>query len=568
MKYSGERFIPQSVSSTLITYEHWHRYHFVTKLIEGKAVLDVASGAGYGTALMSNACSSVIGVDISEETVAYANEKYKKDNLQFLVGSVTELNFPDKSFDIITSFETIEHISEDDQHKAMREFSRLLKDDGILIISTPNLNSDLYQDVDNEFHLKEFYYNEFNEFIRNYFQAIKVFGQSFLSASSIYSDSHFDLEILTGINNNLQKLIKPDTKDAKFIIAVCSKNTFPDEVNNQLTQSTLLDQKNDFFSEYDRYVHSLQDHLQSKDADIKNGIKYFDELQKKINTLENIIDEQKEINASLEKNLLDSQSSNLELTENTNQKNSDIAYLDEMVRDKDASLLDAAESYKLLEVRLKELEYENRKYLDQATEQQSSNPPEGVNGSQVDERNSSIKYAEHEAVIKNLTLKLSEKERIILQQKEQAEEFGQNNSDLIKNNAQLLNEIESVRAEYGRLKSEVVFLQESMTNTEEKLSVQSQQLKIERDEFHEYRVSALATQQELKRVKREKIEAIHQKDLLETELNELTSLLETQDANFQKMQLEMSKLEIKSKQYDYITTLPVVGRFFKIKSKK
>jgi len=71
----------------------------------------------------------VVGGDISPETVAYSQKYYRRDNLTFEVMDVRDIPYPDQSFDVVVSFETIEHIVEGEQF--LREVVRLLDDDGV-----------------------------------------------------------------------------------------------------------------------------------------------------------------------------------------------------------------------------------------------------------------------------------------------------------------------------------------------------------------------------------------------------------------------------------------------------
>ncbi len=138
-------------------YEHWHRYHYVLPLVEGKRVLDVACGEGYGSALMSRRAAEVCGVDLSAEAIAHGRSAYAgRANLQLVEAPCTSLPFASASFDVVVSFETIEHIRE--QAEFLDEIRRVLKSDGVLILSCPNKAE--YSDkrgFTNEFHVRELY---------------------------------------------------------------------------------------------------------------------------------------------------------------------------------------------------------------------------------------------------------------------------------------------------------------------------------------------------------------------------------------------------------------------------
>lgn len=274
MKYSGERYVPESIKSALISFEHWHRYLFVQSFVENKQVLDVACGAGYGANLLSNVANSVVAVDISKESIDYAATQYKKDNLEFVLGNVCALEFEDRSFDVITSFETIEHIYEEEQALAMQQFKRLLKPGGVLLISTPNLDSAFYKDVENEFHMKEFHYEEFKMFLSGYFPHIHVYGQTFLSSSMICDTSNPNYEVLSVLDGNYHLPVPFTPEDSKFSVAICSNQELEQIDGLNAKNSLLLDGQNAFFAEYDTYISSLVEHLEKKDESTKSSQQY------------------------------------------------------------------------------------------------------------------------------------------------------------------------------------------------------------------------------------------------------------------------------------------------------
>ena len=161
LPFTGERFVPGSPDAKgEMWYEHWHRYHYVMPLVTGKNILDVACGEGYGSALMSRQAARVRAVDISAAAIAHARAAYAdRANLQLTEASCTHLPFDAASFDVVVSFETIEHIGE--QAAFLDEVRRVLKPAGVLILSCPNKAE--YSDkrgFSNPFHVKELYRRE------------------------------------------------------------------------------------------------------------------------------------------------------------------------------------------------------------------------------------------------------------------------------------------------------------------------------------------------------------------------------------------------------------------------
>jgi GT2 family glycosyltransferase/2-polyprenyl-3-methyl-5-hydroxy-6-metoxy-1,4-benzoquinol methylase len=183
MKFTGERYVPTEQGR--IRLEHCHRYAAVLEIVSGKQVLDVACGEGYGSALMSDFAASVTGVDLAEDAVRHATETYgDRDNLSFFRASALALGFANATFDVIVSFETIEHLAE--QAQMLAELRRVLKANGTLVISSPN--RPVYSEQSGEqnpFHVKELDFNELELLLKSQFPAVRYYGQRMMMGSVI-----------------------------------------------------------------------------------------------------------------------------------------------------------------------------------------------------------------------------------------------------------------------------------------------------------------------------------------------------------------------------------------------
>jgi 2-polyprenyl-3-methyl-5-hydroxy-6-metoxy-1,4-benzoquinol methylase len=188
LEFTGERFTPECVRE--IWYEHWHRYAFALPLARGRRVLDAACGEGFGSAMLAREAASVLGLDLAPQAIAHARARYgDRASLMFREGDCTRLDaLSDASFDLITSFETLEHVQE--QERMLDGFARLLAPGGILLISTPDKRT--YSDLTgfrNEFHVRELYREEFEALLTPRFAARRIFGQKLLFASAIWHDA-------------------------------------------------------------------------------------------------------------------------------------------------------------------------------------------------------------------------------------------------------------------------------------------------------------------------------------------------------------------------------------------
>lgn len=170
---TGERMVPEYHRGNLIYAEHVTRYRSALPVVEGKVALDIACGSGYGTQLLASRAAHVFGVDRDEDAVAYAARTYGAANVEYKVGDATAIPLPDDSVDVVVTFETIEHI--DDYRAFMDEIKRVLKPDGVALISTPN---DLEFAEGNHFHLHEFTYQELLDLVGEYFTEVRSHFQA------------------------------------------------------------------------------------------------------------------------------------------------------------------------------------------------------------------------------------------------------------------------------------------------------------------------------------------------------------------------------------------------------
>ena len=221
--FTGERFLPEC--SGEIWYEHWHRYALARQLSQHCTVLDVACGEGYGAAMVAETAYKVVGVDLSVDVIQHAKNNYRHHaNLQFVTASCECLPFSDASFDFAISFETIEHIEQ--QKKFISELMRVLRPDGVLILSSPNkrLYSDAH-DYHNEFHVRELYRNELEELLHVTFPHIFWLGQKLLFHSAIWPDNQACVTTEYLVSDDRQvTVVNHPSVEPMYYIAVCSRN--------------------------------------------------------------------------------------------------------------------------------------------------------------------------------------------------------------------------------------------------------------------------------------------------------------------------------------------------------
>ena len=185
MEFTGERFVPEQKGN--IEIEHLHRYLCAADLCAQKDVLDIASGEGYGSSILARVARTAIGVDVSADAVRHAQGTYQGENLEFRVGSASQIPLADASVDVVVSFETIEH---HDKHELMMsEIRRVLRPGGLLVISSPDKR--VYSDisgVSNPYHVKELTRGEFESLIRASFANASMYGQRVVYGSALLGE--------------------------------------------------------------------------------------------------------------------------------------------------------------------------------------------------------------------------------------------------------------------------------------------------------------------------------------------------------------------------------------------
>lgn len=262
IEYTNERFLPEFEGNW--TLEHTHRYSFSRELADGKAVLDIACGDGYGSRMMADVAKSVVGVDISRDTVIRAARKYPYPGLSFVCGSAAAIPLADDSVDLVTSFETIEHLTE---HDAMLdEIRRVLRPGGLLIMSSP----DRYEYSDkpgyvNEYHVRELYRNEFEALLQKRFSHMRMLGQR-LVFGSVMGSEHAEGAFLSW-DKDEPDLRAQGLSGAEYLIALAGDGPLPCPPSS-VFKGTL--EKSDQYLEQYRRAEILDGELTATRVHVRN----------------------------------------------------------------------------------------------------------------------------------------------------------------------------------------------------------------------------------------------------------------------------------------------------------
>lgn len=181
----GERYVPELHRGGLIEVEHELRYTWAAPLAHEREVLDAGCGVGWGTArLLEGGASRAVGLDIDARAIENAVQRVP--SATFVRGDLMALPFDAGEFDLVVSFETIEHVP-DPQH-ALDELQRVLRPGGWLVISSPNRG--VYP-AGNPFHLSELTSAELESSLRARFEHVSLYRQRDHITSLLIDDEGF-----------------------------------------------------------------------------------------------------------------------------------------------------------------------------------------------------------------------------------------------------------------------------------------------------------------------------------------------------------------------------------------
>ncbi len=297
LECNGERYT--GATGGQVKHEHYHRYFFALQFCDKKEVLDVASGEGYGSALLGTVAQQVLGIDLSPEAVARASRNYGSERVSFTVGDYAAISLSDASVDVVVSFETLEHVA--DLEKFFCEIKRILRPDGLVVISTPKAK--VYKDLGKRqkpSQVKELDADEFRVILREHFSNYRLLGERSVVGSAIAPDSsllsdagrHQTFRAAESGEYSVQEGIGPPT----YFIAVASETALPEIRHGLLGNGPflrnlydLLDKRAIAIREIEQQLRAtvtirdeLQDNLRSRESELSEVDKRLSQLSREL----------------------------------------------------------------------------------------------------------------------------------------------------------------------------------------------------------------------------------------------------------------------------------------------
>jgi SAM-dependent methyltransferase len=173
LEFSGEF---TSLEEYCLHLAHLRAYQEAALLGINKSVLDLGCNNGYGTALLNSRCANVIGIDVSPMAIQDAQQRFGNYGINFLVYDGRTIPFGDRSFDMIVSFQVIEHIADTTSYLA--EIVRVLRPAGMALFTTPNaaIRLDPGMKPWNHFHVREYLADQLSLQLRLVFAEVSIRG--------------------------------------------------------------------------------------------------------------------------------------------------------------------------------------------------------------------------------------------------------------------------------------------------------------------------------------------------------------------------------------------------------
>ncbi len=252
LEFTGERVVPGKVDPDLFN-EHFARYVYARGFCSGQRVLDTGCGVGYGSAYLAKLASLVVGLDNDRKTMQYASSRYGRTNMAWVVGNCQQLPFLPHTFDVVTSFELIEHLPDADAY--LGEVRRVLREGGAFLVSTPNrpVYHEHLGEVRNPFHIREWDHDEFVALLKNYFKFVEVLGEKHLSAVGVIGN---------GPPGAVPAVVEGQTgvQSADYFVCVCSGT------RQERRDLVLVPASANVLQERERHIRSLAKELKDRET--------------------------------------------------------------------------------------------------------------------------------------------------------------------------------------------------------------------------------------------------------------------------------------------------------------
>lgn len=175
LELTGERTLPDVPDENYWYRRHLVVYEWIARHVSGRRVIDMASGEGYGTAILAREAAHVTGVEANPEAFEHAVAKYRSDNISFERALVETYTEPDAQ--AVVFLQTVEHLKDPDA--VLEHFKEAVGPAGTVFISTPNVLTLAPKGAErsgNPWHITEYKSDEFRALCERHFSDVSMLG--------------------------------------------------------------------------------------------------------------------------------------------------------------------------------------------------------------------------------------------------------------------------------------------------------------------------------------------------------------------------------------------------------
>lgn len=173
---TAERAVPGEAEWLEFSAPHLARYLFAADFVRGRRVLDAGTGCGYGARMLrEGGADQVVGIDCDKATIGLAQARFGGEQVRFVQDDCQTMRQVSGPFDVICSFENIEHLQRPEQFLATA--GARMAPEGVLLVSTPDRASTppyVHGRPRNPYHTVEWYTDEFAALLQEHFHDVDL----------------------------------------------------------------------------------------------------------------------------------------------------------------------------------------------------------------------------------------------------------------------------------------------------------------------------------------------------------------------------------------------------------